>query len=208
MQLAAGGGGQHQGRIVEAEAHTLQRATLRVEGDGRLTERIVDRPDDGLDVVRIGDLVVVLQHQCLAVGQAQRHAAATRLVLDHRGDGHAGRQRQAGAIQRLAVLQFEELHLAGPIQAHGHLILLLNGEQQRLVLLRQPGRLLRITRLQLGTAEDRQHDAGQIEEDQGNRAKDGETANGHVPTRQVVLERAHATLALERRRIEIQSLRF
>jgi len=208
VQLAAGGGGQQQGRAVEADADLVQRAALRIENQRRRAEGIGDLGDDGLDVVGVGHLVVVLQQQRLAIGQAQHHAAAARLVLGDRDDLAVGRQGHADAVQRGAALEVEELHLATAVEAHGHLVLLLDGQQQRLLLLRQPGRLLRLARFQLGAAEQRHDHAGQVEEDQGDGAENGETANRHVPACQAVLECAHAPLALQRRRIEIQSLRF
>ncbi|MNY18003.1 hypothetical protein D3C86_1513540 [compost metagenome] len=150
----------------------------------------------------------MLQHQHLAIGQAQRHPTAARLVLGDRDDLAASRQGHVDAVQRSAALQVEELHLAAAVEAHGYLVLLLDGQQQRLLLLRQPGRLLRVVRLERSAAEQRNDHAGQVEEDQGDGAEHGETANRHVPVCQAVLECAHAPLALQRRRIEIQSLRF
>jgi hypothetical protein len=181
----------------------VKRAALRVDLDRRLAVGIVDLRRDGAHVVRITDLVVVLDHQRLAVGQTEHHAAATRLILADGSDADASRQRQLYALQRFAALEFEKLHGAGIVQAHGDLILFFDCQQQRRLRLGQPGRLLHLARLQLGALKHGQHDMGKVEEDQGNGSEYRQTADGNVPTRHAVLEGTQAALALQGRGVEI-----
>ena len=49
-------------------------------------------------------------------------------------------------------------------------------------------------------------DVGEEEEDQRDRAENGEAAHEDVPAGQAILERANAALALQLRRIEVNSL--
>jgi hypothetical protein len=59
---------------------------------------------------------------------------------------------------------------------------------------------------QAGTLEQGRDDVGEEEKDQGDRAENGEAAHEDVPACQAILERANAALALQLRRIEINSL--
>jgi len=203
LQLGTDRATEHQAVAVLADSDMFQRTALRVEGDRRLAEGVFQLRRDGLDVVRVGDLVDVLEHQHLAVGQAQRYTVAARLVLHHRDDAGTGRQGQLVGVHRHAVLEAEELHLAAARQAHGDLVLLFHGEQQSLALLGQPGRLLRLAGLQVGATEHRCDHVGEVEENQGDTAQHGQAANGHVPARHAVLEGADAPLALQDGSIEI-----
>ncbi|MCY1291987.1 hypothetical protein D9M70_411950 [compost metagenome] len=206
VQLGAGGTGQHQGFVVDAEGDVFQGAALGVQHHGRLTVGEADLGIDGLLVVRVGDLVAVLEDQRLAVGQAQYHQRAARLVLADGRHTDAGRQRQLLAFQQAAVLHREELHFALVGDAHAHHVLLFERQQQRLAgVLLQPRRVLHLSRRQLGALEQRQHHIGQVEEDQGDRPEHGEAANQHVPVGQAVHQCAHLALALHRRRVEVDA---
>ncbi|MCY1354085.1 hypothetical protein D9M69_404460 [compost metagenome] len=203
---AAVGSGQHQAVVTGSQGDVLQRAALAVQLDGRLAVGVVDLRGDGLVAVRVGDLVAVLEHQRLAVGQAEGDQRLARLVL---GDGDhmaAFRQPDGLAAQFVAGLQAEEQHFAIGGDAHRHLVLLLDAQQQRRLGGLQPGRSQRIADVQLGATEQRQHHVGEVEEDQGDGRQYGEPAHQHVPAGQTVLERTHASLALQDRRIEIDTL--
>ncbi|MCY1421248.1 hypothetical protein D9M71_368970 [compost metagenome] len=206
VQLAAGGTGQHQGFVIDVQRHVLQRAALGVEDNGRFAVGEADQGFDGLPVVRVGDVVAVLEDQRLAVGQAQYHQRAARLVLADGCHTGAGRQRQPLALEQAAVSGREELHFALVGDAHAHHVLFFQGQQQRLAgVLLQPGRALGLLRRQLGALEQRQHHIGQVEEDQGDGAKNGKTADQHVPAGQAVHQRPHPALTLQRRRIEVDA---
>ncbi|MNF66001.1 hypothetical protein D3C84_477840 [compost metagenome] len=104
VQLVAGGAGQHQGLVIDAEGDVLQGAALGVQHHGFFTVGEADLGLDGLLVVRVGDLVAVLENQRLAIGQAQHHQRAAGLVLADGRHAGAGRQRQLLAFQRASSL--------------------------------------------------------------------------------------------------------
>ncbi|MCY1522202.1 hypothetical protein D9M68_570470 [compost metagenome] len=203
QRLGADRAGEHQAVAVVDQADVLQRAPLLVERQRLLAIGIGDLRGDDLPVVRVGDLVLVLEHQHRAVGQAQRHLAVAGLVLADGGDLGAGRQRQADAPEFGAVPDGEEHHLAAGADAHADLVLFLQGQQQRLVGLLQPGRALHLAGRQLGALEQRQYHVGEVEEDQGDGHEHRQAAHQHVPAGQTVLEGTQAALALEFGRIEI-----
>jgi hypothetical protein len=86
----------------------LQRSTLFVQSDRRLTEWVGDGRCDGLLTVWISDQVIVLEHHCLAVGQAQHHQRTARLVLTDRRDAAASRNRQGNALEFGAISRTEK----------------------------------------------------------------------------------------------------
>ena len=147
----------------------------------------------------------MLQHQGLAIVQTEHQPAGagvswpTETMRLPSGSGRLARQQRT-------VAQAEETRLAVLAQTQGDLVLLFDGQQQRLARIGQPGRLLSLAGLQLGALEHRQHDLRQIEEDQGDGAQHGQAADGNVPARQVVFQRAYAPLALQCRRVEVQPL--
>ncbi|MCY1366091.1 hypothetical protein D9M69_529700 [compost metagenome] len=59
---------------------------------------------------------------------------------------------------------------------------------------------------QAGTLEQGRNDVGKEEENQGDRAENSEAAHEDVPASQAIFERANAALALQLRRIEVNSL--
>src|SRR5690606_18051244 len=67
VQRGSGGDGDQQVAAVAADRRMLDGAALRVQLQWRLTERVIDLRGNGPLVVRIADLVVVLQHQRLPV---------------------------------------------------------------------------------------------------------------------------------------------
>ncbi len=206
VQCRAGSAGNEQRLAVQADGCLIDRPTLGVELQRLLTEGISEFGGDGLLIVWVGDLVVVLEHQRLAVIQAQHQPACAWRVLPHRDDTATGWQRQRLARQQCTVAQPEEAHLPVGTQAHCDLVLLLHRQQQRLAGIGQPGRLLRRAAFQLGALEHWQYDLRQVEEDQGNGDQHRQTADGHVPACQVIFQRADAALALQRRRVEVQPL--
>ncbi|MCY1175585.1 hypothetical protein D9M73_158280 [compost metagenome] len=148
------------------------------------------------------------EHQGLTVGQTYGHQRVTWLVFTDGGHGGAGRNRQIDALEFGATVDVEEQCLALVGNPHRHLVLLFQGDHQRLAGVLHPGWRNSLLGGQFGALEQGHDHIGQEEEDQGDGAEHGETANRHVPVCQAVLECAHAPLALQRRRIEIQSLRF
>ncbi|MNZ50613.1 hypothetical protein D3C78_684040 [compost metagenome] len=206
QHLAAAGAGQHQAFVAGGQRHVLQRAALGVQNDGRFAVGVLDVRRDGLLVVRVGDLVGVLEHQHLAVGQAKGNQRMTRLVLGDRHHMAPRRQLEGLAAQFIATLEAEEHHLTIGGDAHAYLVLLLDAQQQRGFGSFQPGRRQRLTGFQLGATEQRQHHVGEVEEDQGDRCQHGKAADQHVPAGQAILERTHAALALQRRRVEVDPL--
>ncbi|MNW02069.1 hypothetical protein D3C71_1978000 [compost metagenome] len=78
--MSTGRTGQQQGVAVDVDADVVQRTPLLVEHERLLAVRVVDARGDGFLVVRVGDLVGVLENQRLAIGQAQHHQRAARLV--------------------------------------------------------------------------------------------------------------------------------
>ena len=149
----------------------------------------------------------MLRDQGAAIVKADHEAAAAGSVFTQRDDAPAFRQRQARLAEQRARVHIHELHLATGLQAHGDLVLLLDGQQQGRLALGQPARALFLRGAQFGALEDRQHHVGQVEKDQGNGAEYRQAADGDVPAGQTILEGAHAPLALEGRRIEIQPRR-
>gem|GEM_PF-6078222 len=206
MQLGIGRAGDQQGVAVTADCRMGDRPALLVQRQRRLAVGIQQRGRDGLLVVRVADLVALLDHQDLTVIQAQHQTPAARHVLTDGGDTNAFGQRHGNLLEQLTTLEREEACLAVGAQMHGHLILFLDRQQQRFARLGQPGRRVRLARLDLGALEHRHDDLGEIEEDQRDRPQHGQTADGHVPARQVVFERANAAFALQGRGVEIQPL--
>lgn len=206
QQLLVDGASQQQAVVAGIDAHMLQRAALQIETDRGLAVGEGDLRGDGLLVVRVGDLVGVLEHQHLSVGQAQGDRRAARLVLGDRADLAARRKRQSDTLQFDTGLGVEEENLALAADAHGHLVLLLDAEQQGHLRLLHPGRSQRFAGLQVGAAEQGEHDVGQVEEDQGDRRQHGQAADQHVPAGQAVLEGTDAALALQGWRIEVNPL--
>ncbi|MNC19505.1 hypothetical protein D3C75_674380 [compost metagenome] len=204
LQVRAGGTGHQQGVAIDVDADMLQRTALLVEHERLLAVRVVDAGGDGFLVVRVGDLVGVVEHQRLAIGQAQHYQRATRLVGTDRSNLGACRHWQVETLELVTGLGIEEQCLALVRNAHAHQVLLFKRDHQRLAgILLQPGRLQGFLAGQLGALEQRQHHIGQIEEDQGDRRQYGKPAHQYIPAGQAVLERAHAALALQLRRIEI-----
>ena len=182
----------------------LDRTALRVEGERGLPVGVIDAGLDGLLVVWVGDLVAVVEHQRLPVGQAQHHGGAAWLAATDGGHAGAGRQRQVHALEFVTTLRIEEQHAALVGNTHAHQVLFFEGDHQRLAgVLLQPGRGQRLLAGQLGTLEQGQHHVGEVEEDQRDRSEHGQAADQHVPAGQAVLEGAQAPLALQLGRIEI-----
>ncbi|MNM75816.1 hypothetical protein D3C81_876120 [compost metagenome] len=208
LQVRTGGTGQQQVFTVDVDAHVFQCTPLVVQHEWLLAIRIVDAGGDGFFVVRVGDFIGVVEHQRLAVGQTQHDQRAARLVGTDGGYLGIGRQRQVDALELSTGLGVEEQRLALVGNSHAYQVLLFEGDHQRFAgILLQPGRLQGLLAGQLGTLEQRQHHVGQIEEDQGNRCQYGKPAHQDVPAGQAILERAHAALALQLGRIEINAHR-
>ncbi|MNJ43898.1 hypothetical protein D3C77_389240 [compost metagenome] len=91
MQRGAGRAGDQQGLAVEADGRLLDRAALAVELQRLLAERIDDPRRNGLLVVRVGDLVLVLDDQRLTVAQTEHQAAGAGGVLADRDDAAVSR---------------------------------------------------------------------------------------------------------------------
>jgi len=206
VQLRTARTRQHQRRIVNAEVHVIQRTALGVERNWRFAIRVFNGRGDGLFVVRVGDSVAMTEHQCLTVGQAQYHNRITRLVFTDRRHLRARRQRQANPRQLIAGLRAEEQHQALVGYTHADLILLLNGEHQRLAGILHPHRRQCLPGVQVCALKQREHHIAEEEENQGDCAEYGKTADKYIPAGQVIFKRTDAALALEFRRIEINAL--
>lgn len=206
IELRTGGTHQHQGRISRVEADVLQRTARFVHRDRRFAIRILDGWRDGFLAVRIGDLVRVTEHQSLTIGQAYRHQRVTWLIFTDGGYGSAGRNRQIDALEFGATVDIEEQCLAFIGDPHGHLVLLFQGDHQRLAGVLHPGRRDRVPGRQAGTLEQGRNDVGEEEEDQGDGCQHCQAADEDVPAGEAILERANAALALQLRRIEINPL--
>ena len=146
------------------------------------------------------------EHQRLTVGQAQHRHRITRLVFTQRSHLSAGRQRQVDPRQLFAVLRIEEQHHALVGHPHTDLILLFDGDHQRLAGVLHPHRRNRLFGVQVGTLEQWINHIAQEEEDQSDCAKHGKTADKYIPAGQVIFKRADTALALQFRRIEINAL--
>ena len=118
----------------------------------------------------------------------------------------AGRDRQIDALEFSATVDIEEQRLALVGNPHGDLVLFFEGDHQRLAGVLHPGGRDGVFGGQVGTLEQGRNDVGKEEEDQRDRAENGEAANEDVPAGQAIFERANAALALQLRRIEINSL--
>ena len=68
------------------------------------------------------------------------------------------------------------------------------------------GIALGILGIQVGALKQWQHHIPEEEENQGDRAEHGKTADKYIPAGQVIFERTDAALALQFRRIEINAL--
>lgn len=108
QQLPVDGTGQQQAVVAGIDAHVIKRTGLGIQADRGFAVGEGDLRGDGLLVVRVGDLVGVLEHQHLAVGQAQGDRRAARLVLGDRTDFAARRQRQRDALCSTPVLALKK----------------------------------------------------------------------------------------------------
>ena len=184
----------------------IQRAALRIERDRRFAIRVLNRRGDGLLAIGVADFITVTEHQRLTVGQAQYHHRVTRLVFAQRSHLRTGRQRQVDPRQLFTVLHVEEQHHALVGNPHADLVLLLDGDHQRLAGVLHPYGRDRLLGVQVGALEEWVNHIAQEEEDQGDCAEHGKTADKYIPAGQVVFKRADTALALQFRRIEINAL--
>ncbi|CAI8783630.1 NAD-specific glutamate dehydrogenase [Pseudomonas sp. IT-P44] len=206
IELRTGGTDQHQGRIGGVEADVLQRTARLVQRNRGFAVRIFDGRRDGLLAVRVTDFIGVTEHQRLTIGEAHRHQWMARLVFADGGHGSAGRNRQIDALEFGATVDVEKQCLPFVGNPHGDLVLFFQGDHQRLAGVLHPGGRDGFLGGQVGTLEQGQDDVGKEEEDQRDRAENGKAANEDVPAGQAIFERADAALALQLRRIEINSL--
>ncbi|MNS73028.1 hypothetical protein D3C72_1064560 [compost metagenome] len=206
IELRTGGTDQHQGRIGGVEADVFQRAAGFVQCNRSFAIRIFDGWRDGFLAVRVADFVGVTEHQCLTVGQAHGHQRMTWLVFTDGDHGCAGRNRQIDALEFGATVDIEEQCLALVGNPHRHLVLLFERDHQWLAGVLHPGWGDRIFRRQAGTLEQGRNDIGEEEEDQCDGCQHRQAADEDVPASEAILERADAALALQLRRIEVNSL--
>ncbi|MNE09166.1 hypothetical protein D3C80_1018350 [compost metagenome] len=206
IELRTGGADQHQGRIIGVEADVFQRTAGFVDRDWRFAVRVLDGRGDGFLAFRVADFIGVTEHQGLTVGQTYGHQRVTWLVFTDGGHGGAGRDRQIDALQFSATVDIEEQRLALVGNAHGYLILLFERDHQWLASVLHPGRGNGLFRGQVGTLEQRRNNIGEEEEDQGDGCQHRQAADEDVPTGEAIFERANAALALQLRRIEVNSL--
>ncbi len=206
VQVRTGRTCHHQRGVGDVQRDVFQRATGVIQHDRRFAVRVFDGRADGLLAVRVGHLVGVAEHQGLAIGQTEDHQRAARLVFTNRHDADAGRQRQVDALEFGAGAHVEEQRLAFVGNPHGDLVLFFQRDHQRLARVLYPRRCQRGFLGQRGALEQGRDHVGQEEEDQGDSAEDGKAADQHVPTGQAILERANAALALQLRRIEVNTL--
>ena len=206
-QLATGDRRQLQAGAIDADGQFFQGAALGVQRNGLGAERVDQLGTDGLHAAGVAETVFVLRDQGAAIVKADHEAAAAGGVFTQRDDAPAFRQRQARFAEQRTRVHIHELHLATGVQTHGDLVLFLDGQQQGRLTLGQPARALFLRGAQFGALEDRQHHVGQVEEDQGDRTQHRQATDGDVPAGQAILEGAHAPLALEGRRIEVQPRR-
>ncbi|MNO79092.1 hypothetical protein D3C76_702520 [compost metagenome] len=206
VQLRTGGTGQDQRRISGVQADVFKRPTLLVQRDSRFAIGVHDGRVDGLLAVGVSDLVSVTEHQRLAVGQADRYQGVARLVF---GDGRhlrSRRDRQADTTQLGTVLDIEKQGLARIGNPHADLVLLFERDHQGLAGVLHPGRRNSLLGGQFGALEQGHDHIGQEEEDQGDRGQHGQAAHQYIPAGQAILQRTNTALALQLRRIEVNSL--
>ncbi|MNY15899.1 hypothetical protein D3C86_1491370 [compost metagenome] len=130
----------------------------------------------------------------------------TWLVFPDGGHGSAGRNRQIDALEFGATVDIEEQCLALVGNPHRHLVLLFQGDHQRLAGVLHPGWRDGVLGRQAGTLEQGRNDIGEEEEDQCDGCQHRQAADEDVPASEAILERADAALALQLRRIEVNSL--
>ena len=184
----------------------LQRPARFVKCDRRFAIRVFDGWRDSLLAVRVRHFIRVAEYQGLAIGKAYRDQGGTRLIFANGGDLAARWNRQIDALELCATVDIKEQRLPLVGNPHGDLILFFQGDHQRLAGILHPGGRDRVLDVQVGSLEQRGNNVGEKEENQRDRAENGEAANEDVPTRQTVFKRANTALALQLRRIEINSL--
>ena len=204
--MRTSGTGHHQGGVGGIERDVFQRASGVIQHDRRFAVGVFDRRGDGLLAVRVRHLIGVAEHQRLAIGQAEDHQRAARLVFTNGSNAGTGRERQVDTLELGTGVHGEEQRLARVGNPHGDLVLFFEGDHQRLAGVLHPGRRQRVFLGQRGALEQRRDHVGEEEEDQGNGSQHGEAADQHIPTGEAILERADAALALQLRRIEINAL--
>ncbi|MNQ76482.1 hypothetical protein D3C85_913250 [compost metagenome] len=196
IELRTGGADQHQGRIVGVETDMLKRTAGFVQGDWRFAIRVLDGRGDGFLAFRVADFIGVTEYQCLTVGQTHRHQRVAWLVFTDGGHGGAGRNRQIDALEFGATVDVEEQCLALVGNPHRHLVLLFQGDHQRLAGVLHPGWRNSVLGGQTGTLEQGRDNVGKEEEDQCDGCQHRQAADKDVPAGEAILERADATLAL------------
>ncbi|MCY1412260.1 hypothetical protein D9M71_276600 [compost metagenome] len=206
MQLGAGGTGQDQGSIGSVEADVFKCPALLVQSDRRFAIRVFDTRADGLLAIGVSDLVGVAEHQCLTIGQAHRHQRVARLVFSDGSHMSARGDRQADTTQFGAIFNIEKQGLACVGNPHADLVLLFQRDHQGLAGILHPGRCNCVLCGQVRTLEQGHDHIGQEEENQSDRGQHGQPAHQYIPAGQAIFQRTNTALALQLRRIEVNSL--